>query len=330
MPTTDPRSEASARLQERYGVRVLEPSPPAVTEGPFLADDPVNAPGPPGLAMVSPVPNAELTWHALAAADPDADLAEFCADRWLGAWRRLPDAPPAALAETRVALHAVAQHLLSAARFQANGKVGLRYTRGGFGTPFFGHDRQLRVEGEELVVAASGSARRLALTTIGRLAEEAGVQPGAPTEIYQPSAPLRPDDPIVVDLASSDFLGEWYGFCASVLEEQRWTWEASDVRVQLWPEHFDLAFEAGDAGAGGRASYGGSPGDEAHDEPYLYVSPWSEVDDDPFWNDTAFRGASFSFAALAAAEDQRSAGLAFYAAGRARLEGQAPAGGGKA
>ena len=34
----------------------------------------------------------------------------------------------------------------------------------------------------------------------------------------------------------------------------------------LWPEHFDIAIELGEA------TYGVSPGDDAHTEPYAYVS----------------------------------------------------------
>ena len=45
--------------------------------------------------------------------------------------------------------------------------------------------------------------------------------------------------------------------------------------VQLWPEHFDIAVELGSEPAGQRATFGASPGDESHDEPYLYVSPWT-------------------------------------------------------
>ena len=36
----DPREEASRITGGAYEVRVLEPSPPAVTEPPFFADDP--------------------------------------------------------------------------------------------------------------------------------------------------------------------------------------------------------------------------------------------------------------------------------------------------
>lgn len=37
----DPRAEAHARVRGVYDARVLEPSPPAVTEPLWLADDPV-------------------------------------------------------------------------------------------------------------------------------------------------------------------------------------------------------------------------------------------------------------------------------------------------
>ena len=39
------------------------------------------------------------------------------------------------------------------------------------------------------------------------------------------------------------------------------------------PEHFDCAIDMGDAGAGARGTYGGSPGDGHHAEPYVYASP---------------------------------------------------------
>src|SRR5438874_13496900 len=101
----DARAEARARLDGRFEPRVLEPSPPAVTEGPWYADDPVNCPlDRPGCLVVSPVPNADVTWDELARDDPD--LSPWCTARWLGAWRPLPAVPSAAaLARTRRSLH---------------------------------------------------------------------------------------------------------------------------------------------------------------------------------------------------------------------------------
>ncbi|MBW3667500.1 MAG: hypothetical protein KY394_07900, partial [Actinobacteria bacterium] len=86
--------------------------------------------------------------------------------------------------------------------------------------------------------------------------------------------------------------------------------------VQLWPEHFDAATEMGDQEAGERASYGASPGDEDHPEPYIYVSAWGEIDrSDPYWNDEAFNGASLSYGELAEADDPVEKGLEFLLAG---------------
>jgi hypothetical protein len=86
--------------------------------------------------------------------------------------------------------------------------------------------------------------------------------------------------------------------------------------VQLWPEHFDLSVELGDEAAGRRATYGASPGDEAHAVPYVYVSPWRQQSG-AFWNEGTF--ASRSLTDFADAPDQRRAALDFFERGRALL-----------
>jgi hypothetical protein len=87
-------------------------------------------------------------------------------------------------------------------------------------------------------------------------------------------------------------------------------------RVQLWPEHFDVAVETGSEEADQRATLGGSPGDDAHPEPYLYVVPWTARPEGELWQASAFRGAELAYADLLAAADQRAAALDFF---RARL-----------
>lgn len=68
------------------------------------------------------------------------------------------------------------------------------------------------------------------------------------------------------------------------------------------------------------ARYGASPGDDAHPEPYLYVAAWGEIDrSDPYWNDTAFNGASLAYRRLLAADDQYATALAFLRRGHTRL-----------
>jgi hypothetical protein len=83
--------------------------------------------------------------------------------------------------------------------------------------------------------------------------------------------------------------------------------------VQLWTEHFDLAVELGAKDAGARAGYGGSPGDESHSGPYLYVVPWeaSRASGDG-WNAADYPGAELSLTGLLEAPDQRVAALDFF------------------
>ena len=103
------------------------------------------------------------------------------------------------------------------------------------------------------------------------------------------------------------------GFATSVLEELRAGFDADgdSLRVQLWPEHFDLAVQLGSEDFGARATYGLSPGDELHPEPYLYVTPWAPQPGE-LWQATQFQGAELSYAGLIAARDQRAAALEFF------------------
>jgi hypothetical protein len=288
----NPRAEAEDVLGGDYEARVLEPSPPAVTDPPYT-DDPVE-PGevPEGRDLVSPVQNrGDLTWDEIASQEPD--LAPWCAERWLGAWKRL-EPLPAGFAETRELLHQVAEAVVAPARKPDN-EISLRYTHGGFGTPFFeqdGLDCQVRVQHGELI-------------------RQRGME--------ESTVPL----PREVDTAAASALGDFYGFGCSVLEQLR----ADEVdglpsKVVLWPEHFDIALELGPESAGRRATIGASPGDENHPEPYLYVSPWTAEISGELWNATGFRGAELGYSELLAAEDQRRTALDFMRERyRALLEG---------
>jgi hypothetical protein len=291
----NPRQEAFERLAGRYDVRVLEPSPPTVSEPPWFADDPTER-GDVRAAreLISPVTTGDVLWDDLARDNPT--LGAWCAERWLGAYRRLK-AAPGALVPTRLALHRLAEHVLTPARQGANGKIALRYVAGGFGTPFFGDDEQVRVQGTELVVEAPAGVRRAPIDSLAAAAQHVGI--GLEVD----------DEPLDVDETAGRFLGDWYGFTASVLEQLRAEAEPEldASRVQLWTEHFDMATELGAEAAGVRAGYGGSPGDEAHPEPYLYVVPWET---------SSAAGAELSYAELLAASDQRAAALDFF---RARL-----------
>jgi hypothetical protein len=276
----NPRAEAQDILGGDYEARVLEPSPPSVTEPP-CTDDPVD-PGevPEGRQLVSPVSHrGDLTWNEYCEANPD--LGPWCAERWLGAWKRLEPLPES-FAETRAALHTVAEEVVSKERLPAN-EIALRYTRGGFGTPFFekdGDDCQVRVEHGALVRQNGTGEQREGVE---------GVDPLAATA-----------------------LGDFYGFACSLLEELRA--EEADLDpslVQLWPEHFDIAFELGSEARGQRANYGASPGDADHDDPYLYVGPWTAEVSGELWNGSGFNGAELTYSELLEAPDQRRAAFDF-------------------
>jgi hypothetical protein len=306
------RQEAFARLDGLYETRVLEPSPPADESKMWFADDPTErGEVPAGRQVVSPVTSGDVLWHDLARDDPE--LAGWCAERWLGAWRPLGPAP-VNLAGTRLALHRVAEHLMKPVREHANGKFGLRFTRGGFGTPFFGDDAQLRVEGTELVVQEGAEARGAPITTLAAGADLVG------DELMPPGLNCS-DEPLVVDEEAARFLADWYGFAASVLEQLRAEAgpELEGSRVQLWPEHFDIATELGAEDAGQRAGYGFSPSDEEHPEPYAYVVPWGDTPAGELWNAQGLSGAELSYAELLAADDQRANALEFMRARRDAL-----------
>ena len=196
---------------------------------------------------------------------------------------------PPSFAQAREALHHLAASVVSPARARVTGRIGLRPTAGGFDTPPFGDGQRVRVDGAELVFENPDGERR---------------------------------DPIDVDAAGARALGEFYAFAGDVLEELREADEAS--KIQLWPEHFDVAFEAGSESEGRRANYGGSPGDEHHPEPYLYVGPWTGPPEGELWNAVGFPGAELGYAELVAAHDQRAAALEFFRARMAALGGHAP------
>ena len=96
-------------------------------------------------------------------------------------------------------------------------EIALRYTRGGFGTPFFeedGEDCQVRVRTARL---------------IRQEGDEEAAEP-LPADVTEDSAAA---------------LGDFYGFACSVLEELRHESPTRTIPVQLWPERFDIAVDLG-------------------------------------------------------------------------------------
>lgn len=315
----NPRAEADAVLGAELVGRVLEPSPPAIHDDDFFADDPVKAETGPG-RIVAPV-GGDLTWTEYVRTNPD--VAAWAGERWLSDNARLP-ALPDSLESTRLALQRLATYVIAPARHQANGKFGLRWTVGGFGTPFFGDDRQIRVEGRLLVVQDGNTARSIELTSLQAAADFIGTDIDTELAAEHDSPPVGDvNEQLDVELGAVEFLDGWWGLGTAALERIRLDPASVDPsRVQLWPGHFDPAMEIGDEDR--RGSYGASPGDAGHPEPYLYVSVASpdglNIDgDDPYWNAQGYTGALLSHSRLVGAENQIATAVDFFRTGRDKL-----------
>jgi hypothetical protein len=224
----------------------------------------------------------------------------------------MPHSLPAEYTATRGSLHRLAEHVLAPARYASTQRIGLRQSPGGIATPPFGEtDRVVAIDRLELVVIdhtgpRSGS-RRSPITTVADAARFVGIAPGAPQGVYRPSTPLEPDAPLPVDLDAAEVIAMWYELTSLALRSFATSIAGDEPsEAQLWPEHFDLALSAD------RINYGGSPGDEYIDMPYLYVGPFEgpPAQDDPFWNQSF--GAAIGFDEIATIEDA----FAFFRRGR--------------
>ncbi len=138
------------------------------------------------------------------------------------------------------------------------------------------------------------------ITTLRAAGELLGIEPGDPT-VYTPTTPLRPDAPLPIDPVAAAALAAWFRLGASILDEMAATAGPDDApsTPTLWPEHFDVGLDLGDEAPGRRGTFGASPGDAEHAEPYAYVTHWSAVAEDAFWNDAVFGGASRTYSELA-------------------------------
>ncbi len=241
---------------------------------------------------------------------PNPDPAELLAEAEAAVSGELLE-PPENLVDTREALHSVAEQVLKPARERATGnEIALRWYPGGFGTPPFsdeGDVRLIRVEGLALIDSSDASERKAPLSTLKATGELVGDL--VDTEELS-------EDELRLDQLAADFLARWFAFATLVIAELQTT-SAKDLDpglVQLWPEHFDVATELGSESGGKRAAYGASPGDEEHGEPYLYVAPWTEQPEAEVWNSSAFKGAELAYAELRATDDPRAAAAEFFEA----------------
>ena len=226
---------------------------------------------------------------------------------------------------TRDHLHQIAYFALSPARHRSVGKMGLRATPGGFGTPEFA-GRVARVDGTLLVHEEGAKVATRQISTVRSAAEFFGQ---AYEEVWfegfrDPLTPIGPEAALLVDAEDAHLIGAWFEFGFEVLASFReGSRDADDPSTtQIWPEHFDAAMETGDLETGKRASYGFSPGDGEHAEPYLYVAAWGEIDrSNAYWNDESFNGASLAYTTLAASPDPFESALGYLREGYRILHG---------
>lgn len=233
--------------------------------------------------------------------------------------RLLPDTYPA----TRDAIQRVATHILARRRHQLCGKIGLRATPGGIGTPACGPDHEvLRISGTRLVRERTGSDARataidIATATLDDAAAFAEVDLAAAFEAGHDTPPLGDRRASLdVDAAAADALAGWFWFGWAVLDATVAALgpEAEPSVVQLWPEHFDVGCDVA-AGPGGRVNLGASPGDSFSARPYLYVGPWEpeRPGDEAYWN--APFGAVLSYDRLRAVSDPAANAVGFLRRG---------------
>jgi hypothetical protein len=173
---------------------------------------------------------------------------------------------PVGFVGTREALHRLACYVIAPARKARVGRIGLRPTPGGFGTPRLPDGSVIAVRGDELFVEPG---RSTPITTLRDGAAFVGVELTSTPDIGHDLPRFDPDEPMTIDVASSLALGDWYRMGETVLADL-----GGDVtEAQIWPEHFDLAVVATMAGDR-KANVGFSPGDGFHELPYAYVGPF--------------------------------------------------------
>jgi hypothetical protein len=206
--------------------------------------------------------------------------------------------PPPRFATTREALRALACYAIAPARKARTGRIGLRPTGDGFGTPPFDDGTRIVVHGDQLL---DESSRQIPITTLRAAADALQVALSPDPGVGHDLPPFTPDVPLAVDATASRWLGAWYAFGARHLDRLRVGRAAAPVsEAQLWPEHFDLAVVVDIDGE--HVNVGFSPGDAAFAEPYVYVGPHDTAGlAGDYWN--ASFGAVLRHAELGAASD---------------------------
>lgn len=234
-----------------------------------------------------------------------------------------PDAVAIAdLTDTRESLHRLGEHVLAAARYASDGRIGLKVVPGGIATPPFGPEgRTAAVIGTDLIVSDAGGTHGQDVSTLRHAATALGIDAGGPSQVYRLSTPCDLDALLPMTHQAADQLAAWLNLAGAALRQFVDNHAGGDDRqadravdepptITLWPEHFDLGVVIG------ACNYGASPGDAGRPEPYLYVGPHdaeARHGTDTFWNEPY--GAAVSWRDI---PDIASA-VAFFESGLAHL-----------
>ncbi len=197
---------------------------------------------------------------------------------------------------TRRTLHGVGELLLAGPQHAACDRIRLRHVPGGFATTF---EPNIAVVGGDIVHGTT----RIGINgrSVRDLAEQLGVELRDLAHVYRDVTDIDPDEPLTVDVAAAERIGEVYAIGDAALRAF-----APDEDPVLWPEHFDIAITVG------QVNYGVTPGDSGIETPYMYVGPWPVPGPDDFWNEP--------FGAARPLPDRTADVVAFFEEGRARLE----------
>ncbi len=122
------------------------------------------------------------------------------------------------------------------------------------------------------------------------------------------------DEPFTLgDVGAYSELASWYANGARLAETVREESQGASP-VRCWPHHFDIGTlidldpAERDSGRKRTIGVGMSPGDETHDEPYFYVSPWPRPEASslpPLQGDGVWQTAGFVAAVLPASRIAR-------------------------
>lgn len=204
---------------------------------------------------------------------------------------------------TRVQLHGLAEGLIAGPQYRSAGTIRLSVYADGFG----GAASPLSIRGMRFDWA-DGSAPLAG--TPRELARAAGVDFGAPEDVYPATGLVDAETTLAVDEAAATLIIRSHHAGSQALRQL-----FTEQQPVLWPEHFDVAVSVSDV------NYGVSAGDGYHPTPYAYVGPWIPRTGS-FWN--APFGAAYPLNTNDDCAELIIGIVEFFEQGTAELEGHAP------